>query len=310
MIWKVVGVMLALLVVLFSVGIVYQNIPNEPVKMTTEGIDSEELSIINYEGTPVFLENLRFNHNDISYFINGSCSKIRRDAMVEAFELFEWMTKYISFHEVGGEADIDVGCSDDFIELGEDLFAAGEGGPSRIINTSRFKVIKKGKIFIYGDPKCDYPIVELHELGHVFGFDHSDDSTNIMYNVSGCGQRMTTNMIELVDALYAVEALADVRISNLTAIKKGRYLDFNITVLNDGMLDAPDIRLSVVVGDEDVKVLDMGGIETGFGRILYVENLKLPSRDFDAVDFYIDKKNVIREVDEGNNVVRMLVGDA
>jgi hypothetical protein len=225
--------------------------------------------------------------------------------MIEAFGLFEWMMEDVRFHETVGEADIDVGCSDDFVMLGEGLFAAGEGGPYRIINTSQFKVVEKGRIFLYDDPRCDYPIVELHELGHVFGFDHSGNPKNIMYNISKCNQRVTDDMIELVDALYEIEALADVWISNLSATKKGRYLDFNITVLNEGLLDVSSVDLSIVIGRDVVEVLDIGEIEIGFGRTLRVENLRLPSRGFDFVDFYIDKEDSIRELNEGNNFVRM-----
>ena len=121
--------------------------PRETIKLSGGDIGSEEFSVVNYGGTSVFLENLRFNHNDISYSIDGACSDVRRDAMIEAFGLFEWMMEYIQFHEVNSEADIDVGCSDDFVMIGEGLFAAGEGGPVRIVNTSRFKVIEKGQIF-------------------------------------------------------------------------------------------------------------------------------------------------------------------
>ncbi len=309
MIWKFVGVMLTLLIVLFSVGIVYQNIPGTPIEMKIEEINNESFPIINYEGTPVFLENLRFNHNDISYFINSSCSDVRRNAMIEAFDLFEWMVDNVRFHEVYSDADIDVECSDNFVGLGDGLFAAGEGGPVRIINMSRFKVIEKGRIFLYDDPRCDYPIVELHELWHVFGFDHSDNPMSIMYNTSRCEQRTTTDMIELVDDLYSIEALADVRISDLVAVKKGRYLDFNVTVLNEGLLDVSDVDLSIVVNGEVVDVLNFGRIDVGLGHVLRVENLRLSSRDFDFVDFYVDKENVIMELDEGNNFVRMTIED-
>ena len=307
MIWKIIGVVLLLLIILFSVGIVYQNVPGEPVKMTAEGIDSEEFSIISYGVTPVFLDNLRFGHNNISYFINFSCSAVRRDAMVEAFDLFGWMMKYIDFYEVGGEANIDVECSDDFIMVADGMFAAGEGGPFKIINTSRFKVIEKGRIFLYDDKRCDYPFVELHELGHVFGFDHSDDPMNIMYSVSKCGQSVSADMIELLDALYAIEALPDVWISEAVAVKRGMYLDFNLTVLNEGLVDVDDVGLSIVVEGEVIKVLELGNIKVGFGRTIGVENLKLFSRDFDVVDFYVDRNNVVRELDEENNFVRMKI---
>ncbi len=290
---------------LFSVGIVYQSVSKVPIKMETGAISDKPISVIDYEGVPVFLENLRFNHNNISYFINDSCSGVFRVEMVEAFDLFEWMTKYISFYEVDGDADIDVGCSDEFIVIGEGLFAAGEGGPSRIINTSRFRIIEKGNIWLYDNLRCDYPIVELHELGHVFGFEHSDDPSNIMYSISDCGQRVTADMIELIDVLYSIEPLADVWISSLSSIKRGRYLDFNMTVLNEGLVDASDVDLGIVVDEKVVKVLNLGEIKVGFGRTLFVENLKLPSSDFGVVDFYVDIKNKIREIDEGNNFARI-----
>ena len=305
MAWKYVGVGLSLLIVLFSIGIVYQNIPSAPIKLSGGEIEKEEFSVVSYGGTPVFLKNLRFNHNDISYSIDSFCSDVRRDAMVEAFGLFEWMTKDVSFYAVDGEADIDMECSDNFVMLGRGLFAAGEGGPSRIINTSRFKLIEKGRIFLYNDPRCDYPIVELHELGHVFGFAHSEDPSNIMYNVSRCEQRMTADMIELIDALYEIEALADIRISNLSATGRGKYLDFNLTVLNDGLLDADDVELTIVSDGLVAEVFDVGDIDVGFGRTLCVVNLRLSSKNFDSVDFYVDKDDVIREFDERNNVVRM-----
>jgi len=305
MIWKLIGVILSLFVVLFLIEFVYQIIPSSPVEMKIEEIKSESFFMIDYDNAPMYWENLRFNHNNISYFIDGSCSKVRREAMIEAFRMFESKTKNIYFYEVDADADIDIECSNKFVEVGDNLFAAGEGGPVRVINTSHFKIIKKGRIFIYDDPRCDFPIVELHELGHVFGFDHSNDSMSIMFPYSRCEQKITAGMIELVNALYSIEALADVRIGNLTAIKKGRYLDFNLTILNDGIIDVFDVNLSVVVDERVVKVFDVGEIDVGSGRIFSVENFKLPSRNSVVADLYVDKENAVRELNEKNNVVRI-----
>ncbi|MFH0711508.1 MAG: matrixin family metalloprotease [archaeon] len=302
MIWKIVVVMFALFVVLLLVGLVYQNVPSEPVKMKVGEVGSESFSMVSYDGNPVYWDNLRFNHNNISYFINDSCPEGRRESMIEAFGIFERMTDYIYFYGVDGDADIDVECSNKSMMLSDNLVAAGEGGQVGIINTSLFKIIERGKIFLYDDPKCNYPVVELHELGHVFGFDHSDDPLSVMFPYARCEQRMTDDMVRFIDGLYFVEALADVRISDLTAIKRGRYLDFNLTILNEGLSDAFGVNLSVIADGEVVRVFGVGDIEFGFGRTLYVENLKMPSRDFDAVDFYIDKENIVRELDEGNNV--------
>jgi len=309
MIGKMIGVMFLIVMLLFSVALYYQNTARGPVALEINGLNPEPFNLVEYGAVPVFADNLRFNHNDISYFIEDECNGTRREAMVKAFALFAKYMGVISFNEVatGDEADIDVGCSDDYIPMGERLFAAGEGGPSRIINTSVFKTIEKGKISLYSDPHCDYPIVEMHELGHVFGFDHSLDPTNIMYNVSNCEQQVSADMINLINDLYSIEALSDASISALNATLKGKYLNFNITVLNEGLLGIDSINLTIIADGEEIQVIDMGEIGIGYGRTMRATNVRLPSRNVDVIDFIIDKKNVVREFNEDNNEVSMTV---
>ena len=179
--------------------------------------------------------------------------------------------------------------------------------PSIIINTSNFKTIEEGKISLYDDSRCDYPVVEIHELGHVFGFDHSFDPNNIMYNVSSCNQRISEDMVKLIDDLYSIEALADASLTDIKAVKRGKYLDFNITVLNDGMLGIDDITLTIVVDGEDIEVMELGEIGIGYGRTMRATNVRLPSFGVDKIEFVVDKNNVVRELNENNNIVEMVV---
>ena len=307
MIGKIITVILVLVMLIFSLGLFYQNVPRAPVALKTSSIIPEPINLIEYGAVPVFSKNLRFNHNIISYFIEDECAGPRREAMVSAFSLFAKEMKIISFYKVDANADIEVGCSDDYISLGENLFAAGEGGPSRIINTSNFKTIENGKISLYDDPRCDYPIVEVHELGHVFGFDHSPDPNNIMYNTSGCDQRISEDMIKLIRDLYSIEPLADALISNVESVKRGKYLDFNITILNEGLIAIDDIDLTIVVDGEDIQVIELGEIGIGYGRTMRATSVKLPSLNIDVIDFIVDKEDVVRELNEDNNAVQMII---
>lgn len=303
-------VILMTFLLMVSLAFLYQNLPQEPVEMRAIEIAPEIVAIIDYRITPVFAENLRFNHNAISYFIEDECIGVRRDAMIEAFGIFAEEMGLISFYGVRSEteADIQVGCSDDYIELGERLFVAGEGGPSKIINTSVFKIIEKGKILLYNDPQCDYPVVELHELSHVFGFDHTDNPNSIMYNISNCKQRITPDMIELIDKLYSIEPLPDATIHELTAIKRGRYLDFNISVLNEGLIEIDNISLTIIANEKEVQIISLGNIDIGYGRTLRATNIKLPSINVKKVYFIIDSDNVVRELNEDNNFMEMVIG--
>jgi hypothetical protein len=308
MIWKLVTLMVMVLLVLVSVSLVYENMPIDPIILKTNYLEPENLSLIEYGAVPVFAENLRFNHNDISYFISDDCDQDRRDSMVEAFVLLSDKVSVLSFYEAMNKdvTDINVECSYEYVELSDSLFAAGEGGPSRIINTSVFRTIEKGRILLYNDESCTYPIVEMHELLHVFGFDHSNDPRNIMYNVSDCSQRISDDVINLMTELYSVEALPDAKISELSAIKRGRYLDFNISVLNEGLIGIDEIKLTVFADDDIVGVLDLGEIDIGYGRILRAGNMRLPRRDVGVIRFVVDFDDDVRELDEDNNVVEMM----
>jgi len=305
MIGKMIAVVLVVLLVLVSFAYVYQNMAQDAVEFERGNVVPEPVAMVDYGTVPVFSENLRFNHNDISYFIEDDCNDVRRSAMIEAFGLFEEAMGIVLFYEVRRNADIDVGCSDDYIKVGERLFAAGEGGPSRIINTSVFKTIEKGKIVLYDEPRCDRPTVEIHELGHVFGFDHSSDPKNIMYNVSNCEQEISDDMVELIVGLYSIEALADATIKDVKAVTKGKYLDFNITVLNEGLIGIDGINLTIFVDGEEVQVMELGEIGIGYGRTLKATNVRLPSGGVEKIDFVVDNEDAVREFNEGNNFVSM-----
>jgi hypothetical protein len=309
MVKKIISVVLMLSAMIFLLGFIYMNFPQEPVEMILNTVLPKQTINITYNDTPVFMENLRFNHNNISYFIEEDCSKIRRDSMVEAFVIFENEMELISFYKIKNKsnADISVGCSDNYIELSDNLFIAGEGGPSRIINTSIFKMIEKGKISLYKDPRCDYPIVGLHELLHVFGFDHSKNPKSIMYNVSKCNQRITEDMIDLIDELYSIEPLADAFIENLTVIKKGRYLDFNVTVSNDGLIGVNSINLTIFAEGREFNVIELGELNIGYSRVLKVTNNKLPSKSVENIKFVLDVDDNIRELNEENNFMQMTI---
>jgi len=308
MIGKLIGVVAALSLLSFSLGFLYQNLPQTPVAMVVNTTGTKPTQIINYSATPVFAKNLRFNHNNISYSIESSCSEIRAVAMREAFQVFEEKMGIIHFKEVYNDgADIIVKCPNEIIKLNKGFFTAGEGGPSKMINTSYFEVIQKGKIFLYKDPRCKRPVVEIHELLHVFGFNHSLNPENIMYNVSNCDQKITPDIIKLINELYSIKPLPDTKISKISATERGRYLDFNISVLNDGLIGIKNINLTLIAEGKKVDVIPLGEIGIGYSRTLRAKNIKLPYRGIKKIAFVLDYESTIKELNEDNNRVQMIL---
>ncbi len=300
--------MFILATLIFSYSLICQNLPQAPIEMKPIETTSEPITTINYGPPPVFEENLRFDHNNISYFIEPSCSNIRTSSMKEALQIFQEKMEIISFHEIANKkADILVGCSENFIELGENIFVAGEGGPTKIMNTTNFKIIKEGKILLYEDSRCERPVVEIHELCHVFGFDHTLNPNEIMYNISNCDQKITQDMIDLIKKLYSIKPLPDAKISKLSAVKKGRYLDFNITVLNEGLTEIEDISLTLIAKRDVIETLNLNYIDVGYTRTLSATNIKLPSMNIETIDFVLDYESKVEELNEENNVIQMTI---
>lgn len=308
MIGKLIAVVAAFSLLFFSLGFLYQNLPQNPVEMTANMTKVEPIPMIDYGPTPVFEKNLRFNHNNISYSIESSCSEIRATAMRNAFKIFEEKMGIIRFKETGNsEADIIVKCSDGVIKLDKNFFTAGEGGPSRMINTSYFEVIQRGRILLHKNPRCNRPVVELHELLHVFGFSHSHNPKSIMYNVSNCDQKITPDIIRLVNNLYSIKPLPDAKISEISAFKKGRYLDFNISVLNEGLTGIKNINLTLIAKGKKIEIIPLGDIGIGNSRTLRVTNMRLPSGSIEKINFVVDYESAIKELNKNNNRVEMSI---
>jgi len=305
---KLLEVILLILTLAVSGFFLYANIPHEPVPLGVFQNETYEAPApqIEYGNTPVFMENLRFNHKNISYFIEPTCEPNRRQRMRQAVSIFEEEMKILEFKEViSREADIQIGCSDDYIEVGDSHFAAGEGGPSLIINTSKFKIIEKGKISLYKESECEYPVVELHELCHVFGFDHIANPLGIMNNVTNCNQRLTPDMAITIQQLYSIRELPDAEIKELSGVKKGKYLDFNITIGNEGLVTMPSFNLTIISKDKEIAEFLIEEIEIGHSRILQVSNVKLNTLSNTPIDFYLDEPDNIEELNKENNFARV-----
>lgn len=253
----------------------------------------------------LFYDNIRFSDKFINYSINPDCSSTRVQDAREAFDILASNTPLV-FSEVGNNGQIDVSCSQEVKEVNSDHFIAGEGGPSYIINTSKYQVILNGSVLLYKDSSCTKPIVAIHEVLHVLGFKHSSDPQSIMYNVSSCGQKITPEIISKIYSLYQDPSLPDLAFEDVVANKSGVFLDFNVIVSNEGLVSSQDVNLSVYADDEFVSRYDIGPLDVGAGKILSVQNARI-AYNTNKISFFIDEENSIKEIDKKNNIKNLVI---
>ncbi len=301
---------ITLLISLFyALYLLYINIPGEAVKLDVfiKNIESEKLNLENSQISQ-FYDNMKFNHNKISYKIDNNCVDEKIFRMENAFIDISKKIPKISFIKINGEADIDIICNNNFREdIQENTFIAGEGGAKEIIPTGKFNIILKGIIYLYDEnkkrvKKCDYPNVEVHELMHVFGFDHSENKNSLMYYyLDNCDQKLDDLIISELIRLYSLENLPDLYFENISVIKRGRYLDFNLTIKNSGSISAENVSLIIFDEDEIAERNNIGNVSFGSGIFIETKNFKLIRRNPKSISFVIDYDNFIKEFEEKNN---------
>lgn len=304
---NIVLIVLIIGLIIFGGFWAYQNYPRAAevleIKFSEFGLKTPEVVNASSE-LKQFVTNMRFNHNELKYFIEDSCQEDKRQRFLDALKIIEVETGIISFEEVNAEtnSDIDVGCSKDSFETEENVFIAGEGGPTKYLNLSWYSIILKGKVMLYGKSSCDYPITELHELFHVFGFDHINNKSIIMYPYVDCKQRINPELIESLKILYSVAPASELYFSNASFIKTGVYLNFSVEIKNEGLIDAQDVLLDVKERNgEVIKTFELENISIGSTQKFYVSYLKLPSVNTREIDLLI--KTNTKEFNQKNNLI-------
>ncbi|MGD9276736.1 MAG: matrixin family metalloprotease [Candidatus Pacearchaeota archaeon] len=296
--WKI---FFSFIFILFAVGLLtfYWFIPFGTNEFVTTQISSN-FSFTN--SSLQFYPNMRFPDSQISYKISD-CPIQKKDEMKRALDIVSKKT-LLTFYPVSLNEEITVTCDDNVKNEGG-LFIAGEGGPTNITVADGYNIITHGKVLLIKPALCPNPNVALHELLHALGFDHSENENNVMYPISNCDQTIGEDVIELIDRLYSVPSLPDLAIENTSAIMHGNYLDLNISLRNNGFVDAPKSKIFIYADDKNIKTVDMEEIELGRGRGIAFTNLWLKTRNVRQIKIMIETD--FEELDQTNNIVVLVL---
>lgn len=294
----------------------YQDLPLEERKLTIN-FQQELPETINTSSTlEQFAPNMRFNTSKLSYHFLGECTSDRKISMKKAFTMITEKTQIINFYEIQDliqESDIIITCSESSKEIDSEektkrTFIAGEGGPTKFLELSPYSLILQGEIQLYSSKyqtKCSDPLVELHELLHVFGYNHINDKTSILYPYLSCDQEFKQSIVQDLIGLYSESAKAELSIANISASKSGKYLNFYVELRNNGLISANNVSLEVSAENRLVKSFEIEELSPGLMRSLQLTNLPLPSNRVENVSFRI--KSNIPEYYLENNLIEMSI---
>ncbi len=248
-----------------------------------------------------FYKNLRYSSSDVSYKIDSECTLQKRYDAEFAIDLLNSQTD-LNLYSVGGDEEISITCEDK-IKVEERFFVAGEGGPINITRTENFNVILKGGVLLLRDSKCERPNVALHELLHAFGFDHSSNPKNIMNSISKCNQVMGDDLINTINELYSVPSYPDLTFENVSATMKGRLLDLNLSIRNNGLGDSKNSQLKIYIDGKEIKEIQVEGMEIGYGISITLENLLVKQIGVDVLTLKLDYG--FEELNKDNNIINL-----
>jgi len=148
---------------------------------------------------------------------------------------------------------------------------------------------------------CERPNVAIHELLHVLGFDHSENSNNIMYPISKCKQTIGQDMLDKINELYVYPSLPDLEFEGASAQMKGRVLDLNISIKNQGLADSSDFEIIVYGDGKEIKKIESEGINVGYTQKITITNQLITKLKIEKLELSI--KGNFEEINKDNNKI-------
>lgn len=284
------GVLIVLwILLLISGGMMtyyYLNLKAEEKQLIIQTNEAESANI--KSKLSMFMNDMRFDTSNISYtFID--CKEDAKERMRNAFQIVTNETGILHFYE-NGEPKIVIYCSDQLGEERNNTFVAGEGGPNKVILSDLYPLIVDGKVYLNKQEerdRCEYPVVEIHELMHVFGFDHISNKSKILYPYVSCSQRITPDITSELIRIYSEKAKADLTLKNLSAKTHGTYLDFEITIQNRGLIEGKNISLAISGNKNLIEAVQIENLEPGISQTIKAKNVFTKSLDIKQVTFKV-----------------------
>lgn len=275
----------------------YWLLPFNMVSFTTY-TNHDNFSSINLKEDMQFFPNMRYIDSNISYKINN-CTIKKRNDMLRAFDILENLT-ILSFYPVNNSEEISVFCQEQG-KIDKVLFIAGEGGPTNVTFMNNRVLIKNAEILLIKESKCANPNIALHELLHTFGFRHSNNPNNIMFNITSCEEHIGDQIPFFINELYSIPNKPDLFFSNISAEIDDEYLNTQFVIENSGFNFSEESRIDIYANEEVVFNYDLSPLFIGDGMHISVDKIRIPRQEITHLKYNIVAP--FSELDKDNNLV-------
>ena len=106
---------------------------------------------------------------------------------------------------------------------------------------------------------------------------------------------------EKINELYAYPSLPDLEFEEASAKMKGRILDLNITVKNEGLANSGDFEIVVYGDGKEIKRIESDGMQIGYSQKITLTNNLITQLKVNSMEFSIEAD--FEEINKDNNKI-------